>query len=61
MSVSDATVLHLSLGDDLYELDAAQLDPGTTKILKTEHGQRASLDPDDLARQHHSDTFSGES
>jgi hypothetical protein len=44
VSVSDATVLHLTLPDHVHELDAAQQDPGATKILEAEHRPRASLD-----------------
>jgi hypothetical protein len=44
VSVSDATVLHLTLADYVHELDAAQRDPGATKILEAEHRTRASLD-----------------
>lgn len=44
MSASDASVLHLTLGDHVHELDAAQQDLGATKILEAEHRPRASLD-----------------
>lgn len=41
---SDATVFHLTLGDHVHELNAAQQNAGTTKILEAEHGPSASLD-----------------
>jgi hypothetical protein len=44
VGISDSTVLHLAFGDHVHHLDAAQLDPGGTKILETEHRPRASLD-----------------
>jgi hypothetical protein len=42
--LSNATVLHLTLGNYMHELDAAQRDPGATKTLKAEHRPRAALD-----------------
>lgn len=44
VSVSDATVLDLASGDHMHELDAAQQNPGVTKIFEAEHRPWASLD-----------------
>lgn len=44
MRASDAPCLHLTFGDHVHELSAAQQYPGTTELLEARHRPRASLD-----------------